>query len=363
MKKVLMIGMNADKGGIETYIMNLYRHLDKEYVLYFPYVENIAYQDELEALGGKFIYGVPISRRNPFTYYKAWNNAFKEYQFDAVYFNNCDIINLDILKIAKNRGIPIRIFHAHNSSNTLSTSTLHRLEEKHNRKITEKVITHKLACSDNAGEHIFRGYSYQVIQNGIDVDRFRFDKEVRRRKREKLHLPNTAKVILFVGRFTEIKNPLYAMDVMKACYEKDNRFIGLLCGDGPIVEQVQNKWNEEQLQPCVRLLGNRNDINEIYSAADFLIMPSLFEGFPFVLVEAQCSGLKCICSDKVETNTNLNGTVEYLPLELEPDGWAERIVKLPIDYDRTGGKDVIRKAGFDIEQTVQVIKDIFEGKE
>ena len=363
MKKILMIGMNADIGGIETYIMNLFRHLKKEYVLYFPYVENIAYQDEIEALGGKFIYGVPTSRRNPIVYYSQWKKVFQKYQFDVVYFNNCDIINLDILKISKKMGVSIRIFHAHNSSNTLTTGTLHRLEEKHNRKITEKVITHKLACSDNAGEHIFRGYAYQVIQNGIDVDKFRFDKELRRKKREELKLSDSAKVVLFVGRFTDIKNPLFALDVMKACFEKDNRFVGLVCGDGPIAEQVQNKWHQEQLEPCVQLLGNRNDINEIYSAVDFLIMPSLFEGFPFVLVEAQCSGLKCICSDKVETNTNLSGTVEYLPLEMEPEGWAERIVMLPTDYGRAGGKDIIREAGFDIAQTVQVIEDIFEGKE
>lgn len=363
MKKILMIGMNADIGGIETYIMNLFRHLKKEYALYFPYVENIAYQDEIEALGGKFIYGLPTSRRNALAYYKAWNSAFKDYQFDVVYFNNCDIVNLDVLKLAKKHKVPIRIFHAHNSSNTLSTSTLHRLEEKHNRKITEKIITHKLACSENAGEHIFRGYSYQVIQNGIDVDRFCFDQAVRKDKREALQLPETAKVVLFVGRFTEIKNPMFALDVMKACFEKDNRFIGVVCGDGPIVEQVQNKWNEEQLQSCVRLLGNRNDINDIYSAADFLIMPSLFEGFPFVLVEAQCSGLKCICSDKVEQNTNLIGTVEYYPLEIEPKGWAERIADLKPEADRGKYPQVICEAGYDINQTVKEIETIFEGKE
>ena len=362
MKKILMIGMNADIGGIETYIMNLFRHLKKEYVLYFPYVENIAYQDEIEALGGKFIYGVPTSRRNPIVYYSQWKKVFQKYQFDVVYFNNCDIINLDILKIAKKSGIPIRIFHAHNSSNTLSTGVVHRLEEKHNRKISGKVITNMLACSRNAGEHIFEGYRYKEIKNGIDTKKFEFHSQTRVRKREELNISADKKVILFVGRFTDIKNPLYAIDVIKECHILDDLFEGLICGDGRIADRVQSKIQSEGLSDCVHLLGNREDVNELYMAADYLIMPSLFEGFPFVLVEAQCSGLKCICSDKVEKNTNLIGTVEYYPLETEPKGWAEKIVGLETEADRSKYPQAICEAGYDINQTVREIEDIFEGK-
>ena len=363
MKKVLMIGMTVDVGGIETYIMNLFRQLGKDYTFYFPYVDHIAYEDEIKQAGGIFLYDLPISRRNPLTYYQNWKKAFEKYRFDVVYFNNCDIVSLDILKIAKKQNVPVRIFHAHNSSNTLQTDWMHRLEEKHSRRISKTVITDMLACSKNAGDYMFGGLPYLEIKNGIDTDKFAFDEAIRKKKRKEFGLSEEQKVILFVGRFTDIKNPLFALDVIRDCHQINPAFAGLICGDGGLAEAVEKKVQEEKLSEYVQLLGNRADINKIYSAADFLIMPSLFEGFPFVLVEAECSGLKCICSTNVEKNTNLVGTVEYFPLEEGSENWAKKIVETISDTaHRPLFREKIVAAGYDMEKTAQQVKTIFESK-
>lgn len=362
MKKVLMIGMTKSRGGIETYIMNMFRNIGNEYEFFFPYLENIAYEDEIVKLGGKFIKGIPTSRRRPFEYYSKWLNVFKQYKFDAVYFNNCDIVNLDVLKIAKLSGVPVRIFHAHNSSKTLKNNKFFQIiEERNNRKNVGKIATNLLACSKNAGDYMFGDFSYEIIDNGIDISKFEYKEKVRNSKREELNLKDK-KVVLFVGRFTNIKNPLFAIDVIKECHKLDESFCGLICGDGVLMGEAKERVSNENTGEFVRLLGNCSGVNELYSAADYLIMPSLFEGFPFVLVEAECSGLKCICSTNIETNTNIIGTVEYYPLDIGADGWAKRINAISLDKaDREVCKSIIQKKGYDINLAIKTIERIIQG--
>ena len=289
MKKILMIGMTDNMGGIETYIMNVYRNLKSKYVLYFPFVENMAYKEEIETLGGKFIYGLPKSRRNPLAYYRAWDKAFKENRFDAVYFNNCDIVNLDVLKLAKKHKVSIRIFHAHStSSNTIHYGMLHQLEATFNKKRINKIATHLFACSDEAGKYMFGVHPFQVIINGIDTQKYRFDEAKRNSTREELGIRQET-VYLYVGRLEHIKNPLFMADLIKCLHQLDENSIGLICGEGSLKAELEAKIAENQSGEYIRLLGNRTDLDCIYAAADFLIVPSFSEGMPFTLIEAQCS--------------------------------------------------------------------------
>lgn len=359
MKKVLMIGLTRNTGGIETYIINVMRQLSKEYHFFIPYVDNIVYEQEILALGGTFIKDLPHSRRNRLHYFETWKQIFRTYQFDAVYLNDCDLVNLDILKVARRQKVPVRIFHAHSSSHTWELGVAHRLEERLNRKNIDKLATDFFACSKNAGDFMFNGAPYTEIKNGIDTSRYVFNKQIRKNKRKELGLSENQIVILFVGRFTKVKNPLFAVNVMKACHEKNAEFVGLLCGGGELTGEAQTLIDAEKMNASVKLLGSRADINEIYSAADYLVMPSISEGFPFVLVEAQCSGLKCICSTNVEENTNLIGTIEYYSLESGADEWAKRILVMqPETASRGKYREEIVRQGYDIVKTTQEIREI-----
>ncbi len=362
MKKILMIGITNSVGGIETYILNLLRCLNKEkYKLFFPYIKNMAYYDEIIALGGEILSELPRSRRNPAKYYYAWKQIIIKEKFDVIYYNDCDIVNLSVLRIAKRVGIPIRIFHAHNSSSTKKRNIVHRLSQACNRFQVRGVATDLLACSKNAGDFMFGKHPYCEIKNGISLKKYKYDACVRENRRKQFEVQD-ARVYLFVGRLTEVKNPLFALDVFNEIYKKDTTSKMFFCGNGPLMQQLQQRINEYGLRSCVFLLGNCADVNELYSLADYLIMPSLFEGFPFVLVEAQCGGLKCICSDTIEKNTNISNSITYIDLEIGAQKWAEKILKLPTNVHRESFDQVIRDAGFDIEYTVNIIEKLLEGE-
>jgi len=362
MKKILMIGVTNSVGGIETYIMNLLRHLDTDkYKLCFPYIKNMAYHDEIVALGGEILPELPRSRRTLWKYYHSWKSLIVKEKIDAIYYNDCDIVSLSLLRIAKKAGVPIRIFHAHNSSNTKKRNIVHRLSQVYNRVCVGNVATDLLACSANAGDFIFGKHPYSVIKNGIDLDKYEFKECIRKNRRSQFKIQDE-KVFLFVGRFTDIKNPLFCLEVFKKIYDKDKNSKLFFCGDGPLMQEIKQRIVEYDLQSSVFLLGNCADVNELYSMADYLIMPSLFEGFPFVLVEAQCSGLKCICSDKIEQNTNISNTITYINLDIGAKNWAEQILNMQCNSRRETFGKVIREAGFDIKHTVNVIENLLEGE-
>lgn len=361
MKKILMIGITASVGGIETYIINLLRYLDiDKYKLYFPYINNMAYHDDIVALGGVILPELPRSRRNLLKYYQAWKGLFIEEKFDAIYYNDCDIVNLDILRIAQKVGVPIRVFHAHNSSHTKRRNVVHRLSQFVNRLQVGGVATDLLACSANAGDFMFGKHPYSEIKNGIDLNKYQFSECIRDNKRNQFKIQDE-KVYLFVGRFAEVKNPIFCLEVFKAIYDKDKKSKIFFCGDGPLMQTMKQRIVEYDLQSCVFLLGNCGDVNEMYSMADYLIMPSLFEGFPFVLVEAQCSGLKCICSDQIEKNTDISNSITYIDLDIGAKSWAEEILKLSVNSKRETFSKLILDAGYDIRHTVNIIENILEG--
>ena len=171
---------------------------------------------------------------------------------------------------------------------------------------------------------------------------------------------------MFVGRFTDIKNPLYAIDVIKECHRLDDRFEGLICGDGRIADRVQSKIQSEGLGDCVHLLGNREDVNELYMADDYLIMPSLFEGFPFVLVEAQANGLPCVASADVipqEADVGI-GLVTHVNLEERAEVWAQKCLarKREEKIDKQKAQNAVKMAGYDMEDTAKWLADFYTEK-
>ena len=347
--RILMIGFSPNKGGVESYITNLCGQLPEEYeVIYrLPHME----------LDGK-VWDCPPNRHNYIRYWKFWTRFFKENHFDVLYYNTCDIVSIDMLRFAKAAKIPVRIIHSHNTDNQVKMTAFHRLTERINRSELHCYATHFFACSKAAGNWMFGNRRFTIIKNGISLKKYAFSVASRTSCRAKIE-GNAATIIGYVGRLDPQKNPLFAVEIARQLCLLDSSVHVVFIGDGELRTQVAATIENAHLTERVHLLGTRDDVNQWYSAFDCLMMPSLFEGLPFVLVEAQAAGLSCVVSTEVSLDANITGLVEYVPLRESAQKWAQIILRA-CQKPRCDVSQRLIEAGYSIEDTAKEVTAIIE---
>ena len=345
-----MVGMSTDKGGVESYIKNLCEHLDsKEFEVIYSW-------PEMKIEGKKWIQ--PLNRHNYIKYCNFWHHFFKENKFDVIYYNTCDIVSVDLLKFAKRAGVPVRIIHSHNTDTQFKKKWFHRITEKNNRKNIGNIATNLLACSEEAGRWMFGENEFVLIKNGIDLKKYLYNIQVRDECRRKLGLDKEY-LIGCVGRLDPQKNPLMSVDIMKKISMIDEMARFIFIGDGELKEKVEKAVKRKELEDKVFMLGARDDVNKWYSALDCLIMPSLFEGLPFTLVEAQAAGLPCVASSAVSVTANLTGLVQYIGLEEDVEIWANKILE-ECQMVRSDMTPQLVSAGYSITDTANQVSKIIK---
>lgn len=350
MIRIFIVGFSDDRGGVEAYISNLNDSLDH------TKFEVIYCLPEMTIDGRVWV--APKNRHNYFAYKRFWHKFFKCNKFDVIYYNTCDIVSIDMLKFAKAANIPIRIIHSHNTNVQQKLRLIHKFTEKYNRKHIEDYATHLFACSGDAGKWMFGDKHFTVLKNGIDISKYKYSDAKREACRSNLKTKKQ-KVIGCVGRLDPQKNPLFTLKIMEAVKEIDSDTAFVFVGDGELKGALSAEIKKLQLDSCVYLIGNRNDVNEWYSAFDCLLMPSLFEGFPFVLVEAQAAGLPCVVSSSVSEDTNLTGLVEFVGLDDSVETWASTILNACEKSRKDTTKELI-DAGYSIENTANYVSDIIK---
>ena len=364
--KVLVWGMTDNPGGVESVIMNFYRHIDKskvEFVFLHTYNE-IAYEDEIKQNGDTILKITP-RRENYLKYTEELENIFSNNAYDCVWANCCSLSNIDVLKFAKKYGVKKRIIHAHNSKNMGSkiTYALHLF----NKLLIGKVATHFWSCSKVASEYFYNktllsSKNYKIINNAIDTTKFKFSEKERRNLRKELNINKEDFVVGHVGRFHEQKNHEFLIDVFNEILKQNKTSKLVLVGIGEKQELIQQKVKELNIENNVLFLGSRNDIPKLLSVMDIFLFPSLFEGLSVSLVEAQASGLTIFTSTNVISDTKL--TDNYYSLSLNDDAlsWANFIIKT---YNSNivreqGCKDVAQK-GFDIKlESEQLLEEFYK---
>lgn len=295
-------------GGVEAVVMNYYRHLDHSKVQ-FDFIcdddsTNIPY-DEIEKLGGKVILIPPYQK--VFKYQKELCRVLREGKYKIVH-SHINTLSVFPLYAAKKVGVPVRIAHSH--------STTNKKERKKNllkqvlRPFSKKYATNYMCCSELAGRWLFGDKAYDegkvyLLNNAIDLDKFKYDKKIRDKKRKELGIKEDTIVIGHIGRFVAQKNHTFLIDIFNQFHKKEKNSILLLAGQGPLQEEIKNKVRELGLDDSVGFLGQRNDANELYQAFDVFLLPSLYEGLPVVGVEAQASGLLCFFSDDMTKETKV----------------------------------------------------------
>lgn len=356
-KKPIIVAQIMGKwvgGGVESVIMNYYRHLDHSKVQ-FDFIcdedsTRIPY-DEIKKLGGR-VFLVPKYQNLP-KYLKALEKLFKENQYRIVH-SNINTLSVFPLYAAKKSGVPIRISHSHSTSNPKEWKR--NLIKNILRPFSKRYATDYFACSELAGRYLFGNKAFdqgevKIIYNAIDIEKFKFDEVARKKLRKELGIKDNTIVIGHVGRFVQQKNHTFLVDVFKEYHKKNPDSKLLLVGSGPLEDEIKKIVERLGLKDSVLFLGQRNDINKLYSAMDIFCLPSLYEGLPVVGIEAQAAGLPCVFSDKISDDIKITDSIKFIKLTDKLKEWSDEVTKI-VNSKRPSTKSGKYTKDYNIEKAV-----------
>lgn len=359
-KLLYILTVRYGTNGITAFVMNAWRHLDRErfnadFVLLNDPPE--AVRQEME-LAGSRVYVLPNRNRKPLAYRKALAKLIRDNGYDIVHIHGNSCTMAVELTAAKLGGAKVRIPHSHNT--TCNQKVLHRLL----RRSFDKNYTHAFACGDAAGKWLYGDKPFTVVQNAIDTAAFRFDPALRADMREQLRLGN-GPVVCHVGSFNTQKNHAFLLEVFSALHAMRPEARLLLVGEGPKEQEIRDRAEQLGLTDAVVFTGGVTHTAPYLCAADVFLLPSLFEGLPFTLIEAQCAGLPCLVSDTVTRDAFLTPLAEALPLSAPAQRWAKGILAmLDKGGDRAAaarnGLNEVAKAGFDSVAAANRLMDAYD---
>ena len=360
MKRVLQIVNKMGYGGIETFLMTMYRNIDKNEIQFdFACTSKLKgnYDDEIKKLGGNFYY-FEKRRKNPIKYYKDWNSFLKENakNYSAISLNCSSLTTILPIVLAKKYGIKNRIVHAHNTN---QKGLIHKILLFINKKRVLKYSTKLLACSTEAGNYVFgKKIKFTLFNNGIDTDRFIYNANIRDKVRKELNINDDCIALVHVGRFAYAKNHMFLIDIFNEINKINQNYKLYLIGTGDLEDTIKNKVNDLNLSDKIIFLGSRNNVNEILQGMDFFVFPSIYEGLPVTLIEAQASGIKIFASENISPETKISDLVQFIPLNVGAKKWAEIIIKQD-SYTRKNMKDVIIESGYDVKKLAKQLSEIY----
>lgn len=360
MKRILHIVGTMDRAGAETMVMNLYRAIDKtKFQFDFVYFTNkhCDYDDEITSLGGK-IYRVVAS--NPIKRMLLMRNVFKTNNYQIIH-SHTNFSSAFHIMAGVMAGVKVRITHSHSTSD-LSKSALVRLLYHNVSKIVINIFSSRfLSCGKEASKLLFYNYKKAiVIPNSVDVNLLNeIGKSGKNYLNNEFGMNSDVIKIIQVGRLANEKNHLFSIDIAKQLKEDNVEFKMFFIGRGELNDDLQHKVAINGLSEDILFLDVRDDIPFLMAAADILLMPSLYEGFPVVLVEAQAVGIRCLVSDTVAAEVDLHvGLIEFLSLDNLSD-WTKNITaNQNIDFAERVLH--IKKQGFDIKTNVKLIETVYE---
>ena len=368
MYRVLHIlgGMNI--GGIENFIMNVYRTIDRskiqfDFLLHTPENHKDFFTDEILSLGGK-IYKIPSRRQGVLKNIRELNRFFGAHnEYKVVHQHLSSLSYIEPLIIAKKSGIKTRIVHSH--STTQKGSRFHYLSHKFNQVRLKSFSTDVFSCSDKAAEWLCgkkqaseKGYVF--IPNGIDPGKFTFSQESREEIRRELNIDNDCLVVGLVARLTWQKNHKFLFNIFdKIVKQYDGKAVLLVAGDGSLREDLTDYADSLGLKDSILFLGSRSDVDKIYSCLDIFVMPSINEGLPVTLIEAQAANLPCIVSDNITKMVRISNLIYYIPLNVSPDEWAKKCIELFDPFSQRNNKEILSNSVFDINYTAAFLQNFY----
>lgn len=364
--RVLQVGMTENIGGMETYLMNQYRKLNRNKVRY-DFVNITAdspmvFTEEILGNGDK-VYEICRRSKNPLKHYYQWWKLLQQQKghYNAIVLNACHLYYIFPLLIGKIMGISIRIMHSHNSNDELKIGAFRKCIIWINKSIMFKTSTDLWACSETAGKWMFGMKPFKEIHNAIDTPKFIFNADIRRRVRNDLGLKDKF-VLGHVGRFTFQKNHEFLLDIFNEIHKCNRNAVLMLVGnavgnDKKYLDAAKQKVRRLNLQDYVYFLGMRLDVNNLMQAMDCFILPSRFEGLPLVAIEAQSAGLHCFFSDTITRNLAITDLAHFCSLN-DTIEWIDALKRFSYFKRVNTGSDIIQ-AGYDINAEIDKIEAFY----
>ncbi|CAM4112225.1 glycosyltransferase family 1 protein [Paenibacillus alkaliterrae] len=342
-------------------LMNYYRQMDRSKIQFDFIVhrhEEGHYDQEIAALGGN-IYRMPqIRPGNYFPYFRMLDQFFRDYPHYQVVHAHINENSSFVLKAAKKAGVPCRITHSHLSDLGIDVKLPFRL---YARLAMKDNPSSYFACSKKAGKWLFGkrlsdSGKVIVLNNAVDVKQFSFNPGIRDQIRAELQAGDRF-VIGHIGRFNEQKNHDFLIDIFKALHDKEPQSMLVLAGEGHLRPMIEKKIERLGLSGHVKFLGVRNDISDLLQGMDIFLFPSLFEGLPVVLVEAQAAGLRCVVSDTITSESDVTGRLQFIGLKESAGYWAEQIAATSREHADTS--DSLRSNGYDTTTMAKWLSDYY----
>lgn len=361
--RVLMLTTILNRGGLESMVMNYYRHIDRSKVQ-FDFVvhrkEKGAFEDEILSLGGKIYRMMPIRPLTFWKYQKQIADFFDAHPEYQIIHGHISELGYFFYKEAAKRHIPVIIGHAHMSKVPVDMKWIIRNVFKRRMR---PYLTHRFTCGQAAAEWLFGKIGAQSAitqRNAIDTAGFLFHGDNRASKRGELGIEQDTFVVCHVGSFQRVKNQTFLIDVFYAIQKRMPDSILLLIGDGKLKSDMERKCQRMGLQGNVRFLGTRSDVSHLLQASDLLVFPSLFEGLPVTLIEAQCTGIPCLISDCIPQEAILTDLVTAKSLQDNADSWADMALQLKDKMiHRTKYPSVIKERGYDIQKNAEWLQKFY----
>lgn len=367
MIKILQVVGNLRIGGAETVAMNILRYIDKNKyeVHYLVYSEKISeFEEEVKELGGKVIH-VPYTS-NIFRYIQMLHRLNKEYGPYSIIHSHMMFHNGIVLSAAKILGITGRISHSHSTNEGGKTNNIFQyLIRKIYVKFSRNLIVHNsttyIGCGLAAGNFLYGKKLFakegKYIRNGIDINRYIFDQSIRQKLREKYGLSDNIRAFACIGHFDIVKNHAFIIDVFDDVCKYSDNFRLFLLGEGKLRPEIEALVEAKHLKEKILFTGNVTNVHEWLQAIDCLLMPSLYEGVPLTLIEAQASGLKCLVSSNVSQESAITSCIEFIPLECKKK-WIDRMCNID-NYKRHSMIEEISRSGYNVADRMNDIFDIY----
>lgn len=362
MVKVLHFVSKMDRAGQETFLMNVFRNINKDKVQFgFLCTLNTPgdYDKEINDLGGELHYE-PIKKaghfkiiKNQFILIKTLRTLVSKYQVFEIHTQHAMDAVLSAIA-AKIAGFHTVIIHSHNSS-SLYHPKLHLIFKHFLRLLNVQ----RFACSNSAGKWMFGNSSFLIIKNGINLNDFIFSQNLRKKVREEMKWQGKT-VIGHIGRFNSQKNQEFLIKIFNKYYLQNKNARLILIGAGENEDKIKKQVEKLNLQKQVSFLGIRTDVGDLYQGMDAFVFPSLFEGLPVVLVEAQAASLPCLVSDSVTNEIKITNKIIFKELNASSDEWANALKSTLSSFQtRINETDNINKAGYNIKKVSKKLESLY----
>lgn len=362
MERVLCIvgGMNA--GGAETFLMKLFRAVDRNKIIFDFCVfsdKKSFYDDEIISMGGRIFHVIPKTK-NPLKCFFSIRKIVMENKYKIVLRTSQNSMSSLDLLAARFGGARKLVFRSSNSRTcgTFFEDVMHYVF----KPLINSIANIKMAPSEKASEFMFGSNNGVImLKNGLDLDVYRFSQSGRDRVRKEFNIEGKF-VVGHIGRFSHQKNHNFLIDVFAEIRKKNSDAVLLLVGDGELKAQIQNKVNLLGLDNSVIFAGIRKDIPALLSAMDVFVFPSFYEGMPNVAIEAQASGLQCFVSDTITKQIAITDLVNMESIKLDAIDWADKIYNVYSDMGiRLEYSAVLKRNCYDINDIVKEFTKIMIG--